>query len=439
MSKVESCVFFDEKTATEIPVQDFKVNFFVLSIPKKTNFFGFQVGKNSQFQFKVIDAKINEYFVKAVCKCISDSPSDWHFCITASATPVFQKRKVNDQWLFSEKNSQITLFGQHPWYISFPISFVLKDYNHEIILMECTKGTNLVYLSGLVISLKVYVPNRDVSSIEIEVEDIFQVDQKIIFQARARKISKKLKEAFSLQFLEGEPKASFARLKAAGLHIPSFKGRVQFVPVSTSEDYKKVLSLRRFAYMGKITSKISADATLEHFSDEFDRYASVMALKLGSEVIATGRSVFNFGDLHQSEIFRLGFTPPEFIKKDGFVEASRFATHSEYRGQDLFHLLLSFAFRSAILTGHRYILADCEDHLLPIYRKWGAKVFDEKVIHHIEKVKLNVVYFDLHKTIKRAKFYFSLPFIPDRYKKTAEDILQLSRDPIHGSDNYKTL
>lgn len=436
MNKIESCVFIDSETATETPVLIFRVNFFVFSIHKEKNNFNFQVGETSQFRFKILDRKISDYFIKTNCKCVADTATDWHFSITTDAIPSFQSRSPENNWLFSVQSNQISLFGKHPWYISFPISFVLRDFRNEIILMECTKGANLAYLSGILISLKIFVPNRAVSSIEIEVEDIFQVDQMIIFKARLKNISKKLKEALSLHFLERDHEASFPQLKLAGLPIPSFKGNVQFVPVSTPDEYCKVLSLRRKAYLGKEHSKVRPNATLEDFADEFDRYSSIMALKLGTEVIATGRSVFNFGNLHQSEVIRLGFSPPDFIKNEKFVEISRFATHSEFRGKDLFLLLLSFAFRSALLTGHRYILADCEDHLLPTYRKWGAKVFEEKITHNIENIRLNVVYFDLHRTIARAKLYSKIPFFPTIYKKISQDILWLARDPFHDRDFY---
>ena len=69
--------------------------------------------------------------------------------------------------------------------------------------------------------------------------------------------------------------------------------------------------------------------------------------------------------------------------------------------------------------------------ILPTYRKWGAKVFDEKITHELENITLNVVYFDLHRTIGRARFYSKIPFIPGLYKKIAKDILWLSKDPFH--------
>lgn len=118
--------------------------------------------------------------------------------------------------------------------------------------------------------------------------------------------------------------------------------------------------MRRKAHLDKKNRKVKPSATAKDFADEFDRYSTTMTLKLSSEFIATGRSIFNFGDLHQCEVIRLGFSTPDFIKNAKFVEMSRFATHSEFRGKDLFFLLLSFAFQSAILTGHRYILANCE-------------------------------------------------------------------------------
>ncbi len=431
MNKIESCVFIDLETATERPVPHFKANFFIFSIQKEGCNFSFELGVSSKFRFKIADPKIKDYFIVTEGKCVGHSATEWHFSISADSVSSFQMRGHDSEWLFTDQRRQILLFGNHPWYISYPISFVLKDFRNDVILMECSKGTNLVYQSGIAISLHIFVPNRAVSSLEIVLEDIYEVEDKTIFQARIKRIDKKLKEALSLQFLEGEPEASFTRLKLAGLPIPSFKGRLQFVPVSTEDDYSRVLSLRRKAYLEKKNSKVKPSAAAEDFADEFDRYSTIMALKLGSEVIATGRSVFNFGNSQQCEIIRLGFTPPDFIKDAKFVEISRFATHSEFRGKDLFLLLLSFAFRSAILTGHRYILADCEDHLLPTYRKWGAKVFDEKITHELENITLNVVYFDLHRTIGRARFYSKIPFIPGLYKKIAKDILWLSKDPFH--------
>jgi GNAT superfamily N-acetyltransferase len=148
----------------------------------------------------------------------------------------------------------------------------------------------------------------------------------------------------------------------------------------------------------------------------------MIGLRLGSLLLGTGRIVYNFGNLERSEICQLGFKAPEFLVRDRFVEASRFATDPRFRRRDIFKLLLSCAFRLAYLSGHRYVLIDCEDALVPVYRRLGARKLAQKVIHPLEGVELNVLYFDLKRLARRLRILRKVPVLSRYFLRFFSDV-----------------
>ena len=57
--------------------------------------------------------------------------------------------------------------------------------------------------------------------------------------------------------------------------------------------------------------------------------------------------------------------------------------------------MLYLTFKLSLLAQYRYILIDCEDHLLPVYKKLGGKELGVRFSHPLEGVILNLIQFDL--------------------------------------------
>jgi hypothetical protein len=166
--------------------------------------------------------------------------------------------------------------------------------------------------------------------------------------------------------------------------------RLQYI--STLKQWSSYLSLRLMAQQreGRWIGETDNMKTV----DPYDKYARHMMLSIGKNIVGIGRVVFH-DTLESAEHFTR-VKIPDFIANEKFVEASRFATHPSYRNANIFAILLKNAARIALNNGAPYILANCEDSLVPIYMRVGAKPLGLKFhTPFMEKKALNLMYFDL--------------------------------------------
>ena len=159
-------------------------------------------------------------------------------------------------------------------------------------------------------------------------------------------------------------------------------------------DLNEALSLRLRAYRDRHGANLEAFKNLDAMTDRFDSHSVIFTMRVAGEPVGTGRLILNNGRTELSEIGSMAKLP-DWLWKAGFVEFSRFATDEAYRGRDVFSGLSLHASRVAHQLGYRYIVADCEAHLLPMYKKRGAKSLGVSFTHPLEGIPLQVIYYDL--------------------------------------------
>ncbi len=423
--------FIDPFSGEQIKVNDLDINFHICRMAKSEIKHKLQVGSRYTIRVEVADTVIQPYIVDARCKLITVDETYYNFALSVDTKMILPPYEGSTNWLLSDQKHQITATAIHPWFVSVPLQFRLVDYNHDELTFIYNMDRRPILTSHMNLDLKLSIPNSEHFILPSKVIGLYKSEETYIIKFKINEPNNNFLKALSLIVLESGPTKVFKRFKESGLPVPSFKDNALCITASTDEDYERVLSLRLEAYKNKKNSKISDKTTTKDVSDIYDNYSNIYMVKLGPEIIATGRSVYNFGNYEQSEINQLGYEIPTFIKQGKFFEVSRLATQYKFRGKDLFFILLSFAFRSGFITGHRYLLADCEDHLLPLYLKWGAILLPEKIVHNLENIKLNVVYFDLHKTVKKSKIISKIPYLSKNYRSLADEVLKLSYSPFY--------
>ncbi len=132
-------------------------------------------------------------------------------------------------------------------------------------------------------------------------------------------------------------------------------------------------------------------------TDEWDRHARHLICELNGKIIAAGRIVYNNGIRTRSEHVSYKVDVPEWLWKQGFVESSRVCTDPEYRGSELFVLMLQQIGRVIAQSGFRYLLMNCADSLVPIYKKTvGVRSLGHRFYTPFMKDKaLNLLYLDI--------------------------------------------
>ncbi len=305
----------------------------------------------------------------------------------------------------------ITAFSEHPWFISHPIEFQVAGVSPGRLFLDFRRtAIKDLIPPGMELTLQIQIPRSGTFKAKGQVQAVWQEEGSRIRLSFALKDPEEtLREAICLRVLKSGSDFSIETLLGAGLRLPRFKGSLSSGIILESTDFPKVLELRRRAYLGKKEHRFSPDVPAETFHDRFDTFSAIIGVRLGASLIGTGRVVFNFGALEQCELAELGFEVPAEILEMGFVEASRFATDERFRKRDVFKILLLIAIQQAHYSGHRYILMDCEDHLLPVYQRLGATKVGKKIRHPWEGIELNVVYFDLSRLVKTLELLKHLP------------------------------
>lgn len=208
--------------------------------------------------------------------------------------------------------------------------------------------------------------------------------------------SKRLLDLIGQYLFQFGPSVSPDELRKEQLYVGTVNPAITFSNVRTEEEYRKVLELRRLAWIsaGKFTGEIAA----EKFADAYDARARILTASYKGEIIASLRLVFPQENekLEHEQYIEL---PPGLPRMDELVEITRVVVHPDFRGIDLLYLLFKQTALTCIQAGKRYILGNSEKSLLPMYRKLGFEVLP--VEFEIEKLGIRPSLFlgDVHKAV----------------------------------------
>lgn len=178
-------------------------------------------------------------------------------------------------------------------------------------------------------------------------------------------------ESLAEFLLIARPGLTIAEMKRLGWPVTLMNRAIRFRYVTQEREMQAVLGLRLLAsqHEGRHIGRTDPNVTL----DRYDAYARQVMCIVGSITVATARLVFNDRKRNRSEHENLGLELPSFLWKEGFLEATQFYTHPDYRGADVFLFLLKHISRIAMSANYRYVLLHCTDAMIPIYQRIGAK------------------------------------------------------------------
>ena len=234
------------------------------------------------------------------------------------------------------------------------------------------RANSLPIIPGLNMQLSVSLPTNVQINFLCEVIQIRHLDSEF-FEVDLSFREPKANELASIAeyLLIANPDCSVSSLKDAGFLVEGTKNSFRLSYCNTERDWEAVLRLRLEAYK-KVGKFLDKDNPREMI-DELDRFSRQIICKSGSEVVGAMRTVFVNKDPNRSEHLKLGIHIPDDFFKHEFIEISRACTDTEYRGADVLPLLFGKALEICMQAGQKYVFANCNSDLWPLYAKIGFK------------------------------------------------------------------
>ncbi len=202
--------------------------------------------------------------------------------------------------------------------------------------------------------------------------------------------------AMSRHLLIAAEGASLGELRRQGFVLGSNESAYSVSYCQGSREWEDVLALRLKSYQGagKFLEKKNADEMV----DTFDTFSRQIVCKLGSRIVGAIRVVFVNREKLRSEHIQLGIKVPDWLFESDFIEISRACTDNEFRGGDVLTLLFRKGFQICIQSNNRYILANCNNDLWPLYKKIGFQKLGVK-FESFGRKDCELIYIDAHRLL----------------------------------------
>ena len=254
------------------------------------------------------------------------------------------------------------------------------------------------FYNGLVLDLHILMPVRGEIAGKASIESITDSTEGLSLHCKWIQPPKALLNAVSEFLLMNSSNLSIANLRSQGFTVSSVEKSFRFRCASTEEEFEKILKLRLKA--ATASGRWVGEKDHRKMEDPWDKHARQVYFEVNEKVVAASRIVFNNGIQERCEHeASYGVKVPDWLWKEGFVEGSRMCTDPEFRGSEVFLNLIRQVSRIITQSGHRYLVMNCEDSLLPIYKKaTGIQNLGTKF--HTDFMKndaLNLLYIDVRK------------------------------------------
>lgn len=186
-------------------------------------------------------------------------------------------------------------------------------------------------------------------------------------------------------------------IKSMGFPARYFRNRLEFRFAATMEDYRKVVLLRRNAYVE--AGKKSADTAPEAMSSKWDRKSRILCAYHEDVLVASAAMTFPKSEaaiLRSEAAFPDSEYPPGVPPKTAFIEVNSLCTHRDYRKGDLLHAMFEQIARCFLLSDRSHILTLCDGNLLGLYLKIGFRDLGHRctylgIEHHLIRMDKDVV------------------------------------------------
>lgn len=338
-----------------------------------------------------------DIWVRAILNRCDAEAHTYDFCFLGIEN---EKIRTKDPYALGEileldtTESFATACGRHPWFISEGLVFsVIGVFAHGLVLSEKLNRMNLLQV-GEHLDLEIHFPAIGSVMVHCQIVRTYIQESHQVVQVEIKKMSDRYRRLLSRHLgmtLKDHPLDLFKNLH---LPVPEYRYGAEVGMVFDEADERACLELRKRAYVGKSTSKLDPDIDPLKLKDRFDAHSLIMTVKVMGRIVGTGRLIFNNGDRRLSEVAQFSDLEPKYWQ-GGFVEASRFATNENFRRGDIFLLLVYLTYKIAHQSHQRYVIVECEENLVPLYTKLGARPMNRTVTHPMEGLTLHLVVFDV--------------------------------------------
>ncbi len=251
------------------------------------------------------------------------------------------------------------------------IYFQIKDISAGGFRLS-TSLSNKSLIPGTELTLKITVPLASTYDQSVIIKHTFKNEKTNMYElgVKVDKPNSELMDALS-EYVFSMSDVSLSKLRDQGfkVHNPA-QGLIFKYPDSEAEwDQLLDLRLRSYQAVGKFSDKSSPG----EMRDNYDQYARQIIALSSSRIIAAGRVVFIEHKKERSEHVKYGLDLPSWVFEEKVCEFSRACIDPEYRSSEIFAALLQHFGRVAYQSGCKYVLANCNDNLWPVYKSTGFK------------------------------------------------------------------
>jgi hypothetical protein len=239
-------------------------------------------------------------------------------------------------------------------------------------LVFSSEDPSLLLLPGAPLDLDVEVPLEADTRFTGKIQWIRRQGTTTIFSVQASEMSFSLSNAIGSHFVDAEL-CTPVQLAEFGIALRRFKDQFRFRFISTKEEYRSLLSMRRKVYAQ--AGKIDPDSAPDHEEIGFDDRSRLLAAFHGDVPVAS--VALTFGTANEplrAECFWPGRRyPVPMPPRDSLIEARGLCTEGEYRGGDLIQGMFEQIARTMLFSDRKWIATLTTDALWPLYRRIGFR------------------------------------------------------------------
>ncbi len=257
-----------------------------------------------------------------------------------------------------------------------------------------TKDEDSGLYVGFCLDLKLMMPVRGEFALIGEVVSIVRRNDSVLVHCVLVNASGQLQNAISEFLLMTTKGLTVKKLRTSGFKVNAIEKAYLFRYANTPAQMDAILRLRLKAAQKE--GRWVGETDHEKLRDNWDRHARQIICEVNGEIVCAARIVYNSGLKERSEHVSYNVDIPQWLWEAGFVEASRVCTDPDFRGSDMFFLTIQHLSKIVTQSGYGYLLLNCEDSLVPVYKK-TVGVFDLKQRFHTAFMKekaLNLLYCD---------------------------------------------
>lgn len=282
------------------------------------------------------------------------------------STPKVSQPKDESAEFFSCTDNMPLAYCEDPIAFNRTVLFNITHFSRSGVKLR-TKNLNGVFFTGLKIDLNLMMPARGEYRVIAEVVDIKQLADHMELQCMWCNCPLELQNSISEFLLMTVPGLTISGLKDQGFLVADLEKAFIFKSAQTPEEIENILKLRLKAAQSEGRWLDTTDIDL--MRDKWDRHARQIYCEVNGRIVAASRIVFNNGLRERSEHVSCGVKIPEWLWDESFVEGSRVCTDPDFRGSDVFLQMVQQMSHIVTQSGHRYLLLNCVDSLVPVYKR----------------------------------------------------------------------